>query len=179
MPQKRAFNSCCRRFRRMPLHTPSCSHRSRAPRGLQRHIIDAHRTLDTVERSLPSTPDRVTIRYLLERGRVFNTARQPERARPLFLQAWELASDLAEDFYAVDAAHMLAIIETASQQLVWNLRALERAKRATEPRVRRWLGSLYNNIGWAYQNAGRYDERRWLSFSKLCSGRWIMGAYAR
>src|SRR5919108_567957 len=49
--------------------------------GLQRRFADAHQTLDAVQGLLPGVPSRVTIRYLLERGRVFNSARQPEHAR--------------------------------------------------------------------------------------------------
>jgi tetratricopeptide (TPR) repeat protein len=126
--------------------------------GLQRHFAEAHQTLAAVQELLPTTPDRTSIRYLLELGRVFNSARQPEHARPLFLQAWDVARRLHEDFYAVDAAHMLGIIEPADRQLVWNLRALEQAERTLDPRARHWVGSLYNNIGWSYHDAQRYDD---------------------
>src|SRR5262245_41296279 len=56
--------------------------------GLQGDFDAAHQTLDTVERALSGTDGRVHIRYLLERGRTFNSAGQPEKARPLFLAAW-------------------------------------------------------------------------------------------
>jgi hypothetical protein len=52
--------------------------------GLQRRFDDAHATLDQVETALPGRPSRVAVRYLLERGRVFNSSQQPERAVPLF-----------------------------------------------------------------------------------------------
>jgi tetratricopeptide (TPR) repeat protein len=126
--------------------------------GLQRKFEQAHRTLDRVEGLLSEDLVRARVRYLLERGRVFNSAREPERARPLFLQAFELASDRGEDFYAVDAAHMMAIVEPPERQLDWNLRALSLAERSADDRARRWLGSLYNNIGWTYHGAGRYEE---------------------
>jgi tetratricopeptide (TPR) repeat protein len=126
--------------------------------GLQRHFTEAHQTLDTVEQLLPTTADRTTIRYLLERGRAFNSSGRPEEARPLFLGAWDGARALGEDFYAVDAAHMLGIVELADQQLAWNLRALEHAEQSADPRAQGWVGSLYNNIGWTYHDAQRYDD---------------------
>jgi tetratricopeptide (TPR) repeat protein len=125
--------------------------------GLQGNFDAAHKTLDEVEREL-GNDSVVRIRYLLERGRVFNSRTQADVARPLFLKAWETAQAVGEDFYAVDAAHMLAIIETSTQQMSWNLEAVALAEKSSSPRARRWLASLYNNIGWTYHDAGQYDE---------------------
>ncbi len=52
------------------------------------------------------------------------------QGQPLFQQAWELAQTEQQDFYAIDAAHMLAIIAPAEQQLEWNLRALTLAEQS-------------------------------------------------
>ncbi len=98
------------------------------------------------------------IRYLLERGRVYNSSRQPERAKPYFAEAWELASTAGEDILAIDAAHMLAIIAPPEASLEWNERALELAERSSAPRALHWRGTLYNNIGWTYHGAGEYDQ---------------------
>ena len=78
--------------------------------GLQREFNDAHLTLDQVENQLSIESSRARVRYLLERGRVFNSSKYPEEARPFFKQALTMAQELNEDFYAVDAAHMLAIV---------------------------------------------------------------------
>src|SRR5262245_37379001 len=126
--------------------------------GLQRDFGAAHQTLDAVEAALVDGGERVHIRYLLERGRVFNSSKQPERARPLFLAAWERARAAGEDFYAIDAAHMLAIVEPPEQSLVWNQQALELAERTPDQRAKKWRGSLCNNMGWTYHDAGRYDQ---------------------
>ncbi len=126
--------------------------------GLQRHFADAHATLDAVESRLPQLSERVQIRYLLERGRVFNSAHMPERAQPLFLAAWERARPASEDALAVDAAHMLGIVAAGEESLTWNLRALDLAQSSAEPRAQRWQGSLYNNIGWSYFAEGRYTD---------------------
>ena len=126
--------------------------------GLQRHFDEAHATLDAVEAQLDYSTPRVRIRYLLERGRAYNSSRQPERAQPCFAEAWELASSTGEDILAIDAAHMLAIIAPPEASLEWNQRALELAERSSEPRVLHWRSSLYNNIGWSYHDTGDYEQ---------------------
>jgi tetratricopeptide (TPR) repeat protein len=141
----------------MPAYLELLTQIARA-QGLQRDFDAAHRTLDAVERALADGGERAHIRYLLERGRALNSAKQPERARPLFLEAWERASAAGEDFYAIDAAHMLAIVDPPEQSLAWNLQALELAERTPDRRAKKWLGSLCNNMGWTYHDAGQYDQ---------------------
>jgi tetratricopeptide (TPR) repeat protein len=126
--------------------------------GLQRRFEAAHHTLNEAEELLPNSSARVGVRYELERGRVFNSSGNPDRARAFFLRAWESAVEHSEDFYAVDAAHMMGIVEPAAEQLAWNLRALDLAERSADERARNWRGSLYNNIGWTHHDAGRYED---------------------
>lgn len=52
----------------------------------------------------------------------------------------------------------------------WNLKALDYAEKS--PKASRWLGSLYNNIGWAQVENGKLEEalelfKRALEFRKL------------
>lgn len=131
--------------------------RARA-QGLQRCFDEAHRTLDQVEARLAGMPPRVYVRYLLERGRVFNSSGQPERAYPLFRAAWVQALTTGEDGLAVDAAHMLGIVEPGERGMSWNLRALDVAIASSQPAARRWQGPLYNNIGWSCFAAGQYED---------------------
>jgi tetratricopeptide (TPR) repeat protein len=99
------------------------------------------------------------VRCLLERGRVFNSSGKPDRARPLFLQAVEAGTDAKLDGYVVDALHMLAIVEPeASAQHDWNCRAMALAEASSDPTARKWLATLYNNIGWTYYEQKRYDD---------------------
>ena len=126
--------------------------------GLQHEFERAHQTLDQVERRLGEVPSRPCIRYLLERGRVFNSSGNPERARPLFEEALQAAGKISEDFYAADALHMLAIVAPAEQSLELNLQAIHMAEASKQEKARGWLGSLYNNTGWSYHNLGRYGE---------------------
>jgi tetratricopeptide (TPR) repeat protein len=126
--------------------------------GLQRRFDDAHATLDHVETALRGHPSRVAVRYLLERGRAFNSSQQPERAVPLFLDALERAKATGEDFLAIDAAHMLGIAAAPQDRLKWNLEAVAMTEKTADGRSKRWLASLYNNIGWTYHERGEYAE---------------------
>jgi tetratricopeptide (TPR) repeat protein len=125
---------------------------------LQRAYEQAHVTLDHVRDEL--TPDLTTVkvRYLLERGRIYNDSGQYEKAKAAFLDAWQRAQDQRLDGYAVDAAHMMGIIEPPDEALAWNLRAVEYAKSSQDPTARRWLGTLQNNIGWTYFKMEKYED---------------------
>jgi tetratricopeptide (TPR) repeat protein len=126
--------------------------------GLQHKFEKAHQTLDQVERRLGKVPSRAFVRYLLERGRVFNSSDAPDKARQYYEQALEMAKQLAEDFYAVDAMHMLAIVAPPEQGLKLNQQAIQLAESSQQQKARTWLGSLYNNTGWSYHNLGKYAE---------------------
>jgi tetratricopeptide (TPR) repeat protein len=126
--------------------------------GLQRRFEKAHRTLDAVEAMITDDLTAARIRYLLERGRVHNSSGAPEQSQPLFLQAWEIAREQGEDYYAVDAAHMLAIVVPALEQTEWNVKALQVAEESSDERARGWLGSLYNNMGWTYHELQEYER---------------------
>jgi tetratricopeptide (TPR) repeat protein len=126
--------------------------------GLQGRFEEAHRTLDGVEPLLGAHASRPRARYLLERGRVLNSSGRPEEAFPLFIHALGVALAAGEDFYAVDAAHMAAIVSPGDNVLNWNRRGLAMAEASRDPRARRWRGSLYNNLGWAHHDRGEFDE---------------------
>jgi tetratricopeptide (TPR) repeat protein len=129
--------------------------------GLQDHFKQAHNTLNDVDRqlgSLPANANRPRILAALERGRVYNSSDHRTSARPLFLKAFRLATAAGEENLAIDSAHMVGIAETPQRQIEWNLKALAMAERARDPKARRWRGSLLNNLGWTYLDAGRYHE---------------------
>jgi tetratricopeptide (TPR) repeat protein len=125
--------------------------------GLQRKFPAAHATLDRIENALPRVTPRVRVRYFLERGRVFNSSGAPEKAVPLFRDALALARKSGEDFLAIDAAHMLGIAVPPAGRLDWNLEALAMTEGTADARSKRWLASLYNNIGWTYHERGDYS----------------------
>lgn len=125
--------------------------------GLQRKFDEAHQTLDAVEKKLIEN-SRAQVRYCLERGRVFNSSKQVDKAKPYFEQALDVAKASGEDFYAVDAIHMLAIIADPASALTLNLEAIQLAESSSQERARSWLGSLYNNAGWAYHGIEKYES---------------------
>ena len=128
--------------------------------GLQRQFVEAHHTLDEVKDHLRSELVIPTIRYQLERGRVLNSSGQPVEAQIWFQQAWELARMHEEAaFFAVDAAHMLAIAARSfEEQITWNQAALDYALASSDERAQGWCGSLYNNLGWTYHEQGAYER---------------------
>lgn len=125
--------------------------------GLQKKWDEARAVLAGVEERLPEAADVVRVRWLLESGRVLNSAGDADAARPLFREAWELARGIEEDGFAVDAAHMVAIVESGEAALAWNERALELARTSEDPRARRWRASLLNNLGWTRHDLGEYE----------------------
>jgi tetratricopeptide (TPR) repeat protein len=126
--------------------------------GLQGKYDDAHSTLDTVESMLTAELATARVRYLLERGRVYNSSNNPDMAKPLFAEAWETAVRNKEDFYAVDAAHMMGIVEPPENQLEWAEKAIALVEKTDDERARKWMGPLYNNTGWTYHDLGQYDK---------------------
>jgi tetratricopeptide (TPR) repeat protein len=116
--------------------------------GLQGRFDDGQAILDRVEADHPGD-DRVRVRALLERGRLLRTSGDPAASAAPFEEAWSLAVALGEDGLAVDAAHMLALVEAPPGEEAWHQRALDLATSSPDPAARRWRGSLWNNIGWA------------------------------
>ena len=88
-------------------------------------------------------------------------SRTPRVARVAALRrsssAWELACAAGEEALAVDAAHMLGIVEPDEIGVAWNERAMELARSSPDPVARRWIGSLANNMGWARHAEGDDD----------------------
>jgi tetratricopeptide (TPR) repeat protein len=126
--------------------------------ALQKKFPEAHRTLAEAEGLMASGAgmEVARIRYLLERGRVLNSSQDPERGRAQFHAAWEAANAAGAEFHAVDAAHMLGIVSPPAEALEWNRKAIAAAERAESERARKWLGSLYNNVGWTLHDMGDY-----------------------
>jgi tetratricopeptide (TPR) repeat protein len=90
-------------------------------------------------------------RVLLERGRRARSSGQPGAGLAEFERAFELARASGEDVLAVDAAHMIAIVDDME---AWTARGVEIASSSDDQGVRYWLGPLYNNVGWLRYEAG-------------------------
>jgi tetratricopeptide (TPR) repeat protein len=150
--------------RRFALEETSASHtdseraelvtqRARAA-GLQGRFADGHALLDSL--SHPEDPV-VRIRIAIESGRLFNSAGRPAEAVPAFAAAVRIAESAGQLFLQLDALHMLAIADQARSS-EWTAQAIDLALTAPDDRTRRWLVSLYNNLGWSHFDAGRLAE---------------------
>ncbi len=126
--------------------------------SLRREFAAAHALLDEVEKQLAQAGPAPRVRYLLERGRTFNSAGDKARAATLFREAWDLALAARLDGLAVDAAHMLAIVEPPAAAAEWTRRGVELARRSADPKARALLPALLNNAAWNLYDAGRLDD---------------------
>ena len=124
--------------------------------GLLTRFEDGDQLLDLVD-AAHAGRGRVRVRSLLERGRLRRSSGDAASAVLPFEEAWALARELGEDGLAVDAAHMLALVDAAPGTSAWNERALDLADTSPDPGARRWRGSLWNNIGWERFEAGDLD----------------------
>lgn len=122
--------------------------------GLQGRYEEADALLDSIDTEEEPT---LAVRVLLERGRLLNSAGHPAMAVPLLEQAAELGDHLGEEFLTVDALHMLAIADSGHLES-WTRSALEYASAVDDPRTKRWMVSLHNNLGWALHDDGRRTE---------------------
>ena len=125
--------------------------------SLRRQFDEAHALLDEVERQLDGAGPTPRTRYLLERGRTYNSAGDRARSLPLFEQAWDIAASADLEGLAVDAAHMLAIVEAPEKASAWTERGIERARGSSDAKARGLLPALLNNHAWNLHDAGRYE----------------------
>jgi tetratricopeptide (TPR) repeat protein len=127
--------------------------------GLRGLFGEAHAVLDEVEQQLGSAGVRPQIRYLLERGRVFNSSGAKTEARSLFAEAWERGQNAGFTGLAVDAAHMLAIVSSGTPEAIeWNERGLELARDSRDAKARALIPAMLNNLAWDLHQMGRYDD---------------------
>lgn len=133
--------------------------------GLRKNFAEAHAILDEVEAQFPSAGSKPRIRFLLERGRVFNSSGEKQKARPLFEAAFDHARNAGEEGLAVDAAHMIAITWIGMPQaLEWNMRAIEMARGSKDAKAASLMPALLNNTAWDLFDAGKFDEALVLFF---------------
>lgn len=126
--------------------------------GLQMKFDDAHKTLDEALNLIKGENVKAHVRYLLEKGRTFNTSKHQDKARPLFFDAYKFALKNNLDYYAIDAAHMLGIVDKGEDSLKWNEIGIQLAELSKDEKANKWLGSLYNNTAWTFHDMGNYDK---------------------
>jgi tetratricopeptide (TPR) repeat protein len=127
--------------------------------SLKGEFTEAHTLLDSVEEELSSETKLAEVRYLLERGRAFNSAGEKSKAEELFKKAFKISKVLGTDHYTVDAAHMVAIaVESLDEKINWTEMGVGVARDSTNENVKKWVGVFLNNLGWDLFDAKRYLE---------------------
>jgi len=126
--------------------------------SLRSDFSGAHATLDAVERTPAAGGARVRIRVALERGRTINSSGDAVGALPFFEKAAELARGSGDEYLELDAIHMAAIVAGDAEAEARTALGRRRALEAQDQRARHWLGPLHNNLGWRWQERGRFDD---------------------
>lgn len=127
--------------------------------SLRGQFGEAHKILDEVEHQLGDAGVRPQVRYLLERGRTFNSAGEKEKASQLFIKAWDQALAAGYEGLAVDAAHMAAITYSGTPEaVVWNQRGLAVGRTSNDPKAAALVPAMLNNTAWDLHEMGRFDE---------------------
>ncbi|POZ63186.1 tetratricopeptide repeat protein [Chromobacterium alticapitis] len=136
--------------------------------GLRGDFVQARALLSAVQPRLAGAGLQAQARYWLEWGRSWVSATHPreqlsedarKQARAAYLQADALARSGGLDALAIDAQHMLALVETdAAAQLRWNREALRLAETSGQANARQWRASLRNNIGCVLYQQGDYPK---------------------
>jgi tetratricopeptide (TPR) repeat protein len=140
--------------------------------SLRKRFDEAHALLNDVwihEKTMGAAP---RVRYLLERGRTYNSRNvddDREKARLLFIEAWEVGTEAELRGLAVDAAHMVAITYSGTAEvekaIAWNRQGLELARRSEkdakaqkDAKVQALIPALLNNMGWDLHGTGQYAD---------------------
>lgn len=121
--------------------------------GLRKRFEEAHTLLDGL---VCTSPEAVT-RWNLEKGRVLRSSGHPNEALPFFKDALRAADEAHLDHLGIDALHMIAIVDEANS-VALNLEAIHRAEQSQNPKARKWIGSLCNNLGWSLFDEEKYDS---------------------
>jgi tetratricopeptide (TPR) repeat protein len=125
---------------------------------LQRHHAEARAALEAARPLLAPGADRARVRWLLEFGRLENELGTEDRGVGRFEEAWRLAGECGEDFYAVDAAHMLGYVLDGEEGVRWHEAGLTRVRGTDDARTKRWHFRLLSNLGKQYVRMRRFDE---------------------
>jgi len=125
--------------------------------GLRGDFDEGERLIEEAE-AIAGSQARARVRIDLERGRLRRSSGDPQGALPLFVSAFETATQAGELDLAADAAHMAALAAPdRNEMLAWTQRGIELAE-SGDSSVRYWLGPLLNNLGWEHYEAGEHEQ---------------------
>ncbi|MEK6580289.1 MAG: hypothetical protein AABZ55_13775 [Bdellovibrionota bacterium] len=98
------------------------------------------------------------IRWLIEKGRLNILEKTPSQARILFSEAWNLAVNSNEDFFAVELTQLMAMIEPQKVQQEWIHRGIEIAEKSKLAKAKSRLGTLYMTLGWKLYELRQFEK---------------------
>jgi tetratricopeptide (TPR) repeat protein len=125
---------------------------------LQRRMEQGQATLDQAAQILSNQTPIAHIRYWLERGRAWNDAGRAADATIAFVEAFQRAQTVNSELLRIDAAHMLGVLPPNDMAVIWNQRAIAIAQRSADSRARRWIGTLFMNMGVNHQRLQQYPQ---------------------
>lgn len=127
--------------------------------AMQKRFVEAHETLNTAEALLRPGDHLAKVRILLERGRTFMQREDFKTAADYFMQSYTLSKKHHFDEHTANAAHMIAIVsDTPEEKIKWNSLAIDLVENSDSMKAKKWLGSLYHNLGQSYDEAGHYQD---------------------
>lgn len=103
------------------------------------------------------TPEKYPLgwsRYVGVLGRFQWKAEQKKLATKTFKEMYEFCLKHQLHSRAIDAAHMVAITGNSKEQIFWGKKGIEAAEKG---KLEGWLGPLWNNLGWTYDEKGDYQ----------------------
>lgn len=117
--------------------------------GLQKRFDEGHALLARAEALAPVTP-QAAARIAIERGRLFRSSGKRDEAKPHFEDAFEKSVAAGDDYLALDAIHMIALVVPFEEALACAERGYAFAAQSKHPRAVHWVAVLHNNLGWSY-----------------------------
>jgi tetratricopeptide (TPR) repeat protein len=137
-------------------------------RGMQRDFAGARAVLAEAAAGLAAAGAEAQARHALESGRSLWSVAHPEPERTEaaraaaarhYHAALTIAREAGLEALAVDALHMLALVEPSPEGKARREReALELALASDQPAARRWEPSLRHNLGLSLHALGQLDE---------------------
>lgn len=117
--------------------------------GLQRRFEEGHALLAQAEALTPLTPQAVA-RIAIERGRLLRSNGKRDDAKPHFEDAFHKSVAAGDEYLALDAIHMIALVVPFEEALVCAEQGYAFAGASAHPRAVHWVAVLHNNLGWSY-----------------------------
>ena len=117
---------------------------------------EADAVLGEAAEVLDAPSELVEARIALERARLLVARDLPHEAVALLLTTVRKASAAGSAFLALDALHMLALVDTGHEE-EWAHEGIDALDSVSDPRTRRWGVAFHNNLGWRLLYAGNPD----------------------